>query len=533
MSAKNSHCDVLITGGGLAGLTLALQLKRTRSELDIAVLEKQTHPVPVAAHKVGESTVEIGAHYFAEKLGLREHLENQQLRKFGLRFFFGGKHPSADMSLYDELGTSDFLPVTSYQIDRGIFENHLAEAATAAGVVVETGASIRSITLNGKNGGHTVTARNGAEEFTKTARWLIDSTGRQARLKNHLNLYKTVEHANSAIWLRTADTLNIDDYGHGAGWMARCGRQSRRLSTNHLMGTGYWFWLIPLSSGATSIGLVFDPSIIPLHEVSNYERLITWLDKHQPIMADVLRDNHDTILDFHVLRHFAHSSRQVFSSDQWALTGEAGLFADPFYSPGSDFIAISNTLITDLILNDANGRGSEFQTRFFQQLYLSIFSSTLSLVESLYAGFGDRELMLLKTTWDYSYYWGILAYLFFADKLTDVNFVQSAQAELATGWKLNADMQELFRGVAEKRRNFPADSRFSDHCGLPFIAELKRQLINNGEVDTHSRLKANVLLLENLAQVMAGLIESSLNGQDLGRLQEIPGLQTAGERLCA
>ena len=29
--------------------------------------------------------------------------------------------------------------------------------------------------------------------------------------------------------------------------------------------------------------------------------------------------------------------------------GEAGAFLDPFYSPGSDFIAISNTLSTDLI----------------------------------------------------------------------------------------------------------------------------------------------------------------------------------------
>jgi len=533
MHAKNNHCDVLITGGGLAGLTLALQLKKARPELDISLLEKQKHPVPVAAHKVGESTVEIAAHYFAEKLGLREHLENQHLRKFGLRFFFGGEQPPADMSLYDELGTSDFLPITSYQIDRGIFENHLAEAAAATGVVVETGASIRSISLNGKNGGHTVTARNGAEEFTKTTRWLIDSTGRQARLKNHLNLRKTVDHANSAIWLRTADALNINDYGHGAGWIERCGRQSRRLSTNHLMGTGYWFWLIPLSSGATSIGLVFDPSIIPLHEVSNYERLINWLGKHQPIMADVLRDKRDTILDFHVLKHFAHSSRQVFSSDQWALTGEAGLFADPFYSPGSDFIAISNTLITDLILNGANGQVSEFRTRLFQQLYLSIFSSTLSLVESLYAGFGDRELMMLKTTWDYSYYWGILAYLFFTDRLTDVDFIQSAQAELSTGSKLNAGMQKLFRSVAEKRRCFPADGRFNDHCGLPFIPELKRQLINNMEVDTHARLKSNVLLLEDLARVMTHLVEASLHGQDLGRLQEIAGLQNASKFLHA
>nr|MDQ2972202.1 NAD(P)-binding protein [Pseudomonadota bacterium] len=57
--------DVLILGGGLAGLTLALELRQHLPALSIRVLERRAHPVPAAAHKVGESTVEIGAHYFA------------------------------------------------------------------------------------------------------------------------------------------------------------------------------------------------------------------------------------------------------------------------------------------------------------------------------------------------------------------------------------------------------------------------------------------------------------------------------------
>ena len=125
MQASGTSCDVLIAGGGLAGLTLALQLKQQRPDLHITVLEKKKYPVPVAAHKVGESTVEIGAHYFANRLGLLDHLNSQQLRKFGLRFFFGGATPPDNLAQYDELGISDFLPVNSYQIDRGIFENHL------------------------------------------------------------------------------------------------------------------------------------------------------------------------------------------------------------------------------------------------------------------------------------------------------------------------------------------------------------------------------------------------------------------------
>jgi len=71
--------DVVILGGGLAGLTLSLQLRRRFPELDILVLERRRHPVPEAAHKVGEASVEIAANYFDTVLGLEEHLTRRQL----------------------------------------------------------------------------------------------------------------------------------------------------------------------------------------------------------------------------------------------------------------------------------------------------------------------------------------------------------------------------------------------------------------------------------------------------------------------
>ena len=54
--------DVLIMGGGLAGLSLAIQLRQRDRGIRVVVIERRTHPVREAAFKVGESTVEIGAH---------------------------------------------------------------------------------------------------------------------------------------------------------------------------------------------------------------------------------------------------------------------------------------------------------------------------------------------------------------------------------------------------------------------------------------------------------------------------------------
>ncbi len=51
----------------------------------------------------------------------------------------------------------------------------------------------------------------------------------------------------------------------------------RKLCTNHLMGEGYWVWLIPLSSGPISIGIVADPRFHPFDEITTLDAAIDWL----------------------------------------------------------------------------------------------------------------------------------------------------------------------------------------------------------------------------------------------------------------
>ena len=124
--------DVAILGGGLAGLTLAIQLKRARSQTSVLVLEKREGPAPLAAFKVGESTVPSGAHYFKDVVGLRDHLAEEHLRKCGLRFWLLAGDNS-DLVQRRELGPPGFPPEPDVQIDRGLVENELARRARRAG----------------------------------------------------------------------------------------------------------------------------------------------------------------------------------------------------------------------------------------------------------------------------------------------------------------------------------------------------------------------------------------------------------------
>ena len=495
---KEEFADVVIMGGGLAGLTLSLQLKKRMPELNVVVVERRSHPVPHAAYKVGESSVEIAAHYFEKILGLKAHLNDAQLKKFGFRFFFSDGR--RDIDRVTELGASKVLPTPSYQLDRGIFENELAKLAIQKGIRFIDNAVIRSFTLAEKGLKHTINVEVAGQTLALKSSWLCDASGRAGLIKRKLDLAESNEHDVNAIWFRMANRIDINDWSTNDAWLDRCTPKNRWLSTNHLVGEGYWAWLIPLSSGSHSVGVVADAKLHPIHDMNTFDKAMTWLQKHQPKLFDVLDVQRDKLQDFAFFKRFSYSCKKVFSgTGRWALTGEAGLFLDPFYSPGSDFIAISNSYITELIEIDRRGGATSLTAEIYEQIYFSLYQNMLTLYHEQYRIFGDPEVLPVKVIWDYAYYWGVMCQLFFQNKLIDISCMARMKDKLAAIQEINREMQLFLRAwnLVSVKRNLP---HMLDQASLPWFEALNKELRDElTDAQFAERIDKQLLQLNELA----------------------------------
>ena len=494
-----ANCDLTILGGGLAGLSLALQVRQELPQAKITVLEKRQHPVPEAAHKVGESTVEVAAHYFGTVLGLKEHILEDQLPKLGLRFFF----PAGDNSRIEdrlELGGKRYAPCPSYQLDRGRFENYLADRCLSQGIDFLDQADIDAVEIGRFGKSHSVSYQSEGQTKTVQSRWVVDASGRRCFLKRQLGLAKDSPHAANSAWFRFKRHIKIDQWTDDAQWQEGYGGKIQRFySTNHLMGQGYWVWLIPLSSGSTSMGIVAGEEFHSLSDFNSMEKALAWLEKHEPQCAAAVRENLDHVQDFRAIKHYAVESKQVFSAQRWGITGEAGFFHDPFYSPGSDFIAFSNTFLTDLIHRDLTGK--PFRTRAFSydRIYKRFYYGTSTAYLNQYCLFGNPQVMPVKILWDYLVYWSITGFIFMQGRQCQQLMYLRNLGRLSRLGKLNHFVQDLFRQWHQKTESESACGTI-DISQVPIVRQMNERLLqerNNAEFN--ERFGLNLAQLEALA----------------------------------
>lgn len=441
-----SEYDVIITGAGLAGLTLARQLMLYTGRT-VLLLDKRDNP-PGPSQKVGESLVQLGGYYLSKTLDLEEHLLRHHYTKYNLRFHW--KTSSGRHDYWDDVSSASIRTqsnIGTFQIDRNLLERHLLEINRENPRFTFIGGAKNikiDVAVDGADGAHRVSWAGGAA----TAPWVIDASGRPGILKRSLSLAKPNDIRHGSTWAWVEGLVNpelLSKYSLQERLVHRkrqkLGSYPFFLGTNHFCGEGRWFWVIPLH-GMTSLGLVYDHSVVNPEEVSNGRKMLEWVAKDWPLFAEDFKNR--KILDEGRFLDFSYDAAQTISPRRWAISGEAGRFSDPLYSPGSDLIAIYNTLIVDAIETRDQSRFAA-KCDFYEQIMRTMYESYVPSYALSYNCLGDPETLTLKYTFELAIYFGFFVLPFTNQLFTNHLFMRTHLRKFALLGPINKNMQMFLR----------------------------------------------------------------------------------------
>jgi 2-polyprenyl-6-methoxyphenol hydroxylase-like FAD-dependent oxidoreductase len=419
------HCDVLIVGAGLAGVSLARQLL-LESDKSVRLVERRA--TPTTRQKVGEATVQVSAYYFAKVLQMEEHLLREHFMKYNLRFHWPAGAPAEHYDGYSQSYIRPLSNIATYQLDRNKFEAELLRVNRASPrFTFEAGVKGLEVELRelDEPGPHAFRYEADGVAKTGTATWVVDASGRGRFLARKLDLSREtpIRHGSTFAWVD--GLVDIEKLtGRSAhevrtkaerAWL---GHLPPFLATNHFCGEGFWFWVIPLH-GRTSLGLVYDPQRVPRHEVDTPEKMIAWVCRRFPLFAEDLPQR--PLVAAGSFADFALDGAHTLSERRFALVGEAGRFSDPLYSPGGDLIALYNTLVCDAIAV-TEPELLPGKVRLYEQLARSFYEAYVPSYAVSYDTLGDQECFSLRYTWELAVYFAFYVFPFVNGLFTQATF---------------------------------------------------------------------------------------------------------------
>jgi flavin-dependent dehydrogenase len=468
--------DVVILGAGLAGLTLARHLL-LHTDRTVLLLERRDR-VPPPRQKVGESSVQVAGYYFSKVLDLEEYLFRSHYMKYNLRFYW--KSAGHDNSRFEEYGKAFIRPfsnVASYQLNRNRLEADLLEMCAAEARFTYR-SSVRGFEANLAEGGpHRLRFRTPEEPAEVDAGWLVDTTGRRRYTAKQRELERPNAIDHNAFFWWVDGLVDIDKLTDLSPREIRLKRERRAtghlpswLATNHFMGEGLWFWVIPLQ-GITSLGLVYDPRVVPHDEVFSVEKATEWVCREFPLFARDLP--HREVLSFGGLRDYSHDCARTIDPARWALAGEAGRFSDPLYSPGSDLISVHNTLIVDAI-ETADDEVLAEKCKLYEQLMRTVYGAYVPSYATSYDALGDQETFCLKYGWELTIYFAAYVFPFVNDLFTDRRFALAWLRQLSRLGPANETVQRVLSGYYKWKKEHRSPPREPLYFDFRELAQLKR-----------------------------------------------------------
>jgi flavin-dependent dehydrogenase len=304
-----SECDVLVIGGGPAGSTAAALLARRGYR--VTLIEKTHHP----RFHIGESLLPANLPLL-EQLGVAEEVHAIGMQKWGAEFISHWDGRQQEF-LFSEAWDKS-LPF-SYQVRRSEFDRILIRNAARIGAEVIEGARVETVDLSEAAGPVRIQVRlEDGTDVEWQARFLIDASGRDTFLGNRLQCKRRNREHNSA-----------SIFAHFSGAERNVGDRAGHISI-YWFEHG-WFWFIPLSDGATSVGAVVWPYYLKSRTRAVNDFLLDTIALCPPL-AQRLR-HAQLISNVEATGNYSYSCSRSHGRN-YLLLGDAFAFIDPVFSSG-------------------------------------------------------------------------------------------------------------------------------------------------------------------------------------------------------
>jgi flavin-dependent dehydrogenase len=298
--------DVIVIGGGPSGSTLSTLLARRGR--GVLLLEKEQFP----RFHIGESLLPCSMPMFQE-LGVLPEIERRFLPKYAAEFV------TADGSLTRRYPFGSGLvkgPSSAFEVDRAELDQVLIDNAARAGVSVQQGAQVTSFDVSGALPRVSVRDASG-ESRDIEAQCLVDASGQQSLVAGRLGLREM-----------DANLRNFSVFSHFEGAERYSGDREGDISI--VLVPGGWWWVIPLRSDRTSVGLVLPARLLGGRkpDESYFQEQVA----ATPYLAKRLGPAR-RVAPVRALSDWSYTSKQV-AGDRWLLVGDAAAFIDPVFSTG-------------------------------------------------------------------------------------------------------------------------------------------------------------------------------------------------------
>ena len=336
MEVKN--VDVLIIGAGPAGSVAAGIVNK--SGLKILVVEKEKFPRFV----IGESLLPRCMEALEEAELLDAVKAKGFQEKFGAKFVRGEEF--CDFNFTEQF-TEGYN--WTWQVPRGDFDNTLAQEIIRKGVAVEFETTVTDIKFEGQNSTTTVIDKTG-KTYQIKAKFIIDSSGYGRVIPRLFNLDKP-----SNLPPRKSMFAHINDPNR-----SKYIEPNRILVLVHQPKT--WIWIIPFSTGVSSLGFVSSPEFFDEHKDKTNEEQLRFLINSEPHLKERFSDQ-EFVFEPKVLEGWSVTTEQFFG-EGFVLTGNVTEFLDPMFSSGVTLATASSQKAANLVVRKLNGEEIDWQEEF-------------------------------------------------------------------------------------------------------------------------------------------------------------------------